>query len=506
ALHTGEAELRDGDYYGSAVNRAARLRAIAHGGQALLSQATYDLARDALPAGTRLRDLGEHRLSDLARPERVFQLIVTGVPDTFPLLRSLDMLPHNLPLQLTSFVGRERELPAVRDLLAEHRLVTLTGPGGTGKTRLALQVAADVLPAYPDGVWLVALAALADPALVPHAVAQAVGVREEPGRPLLGTLADALRPKRLLLVLDNCEHLLDACAHLADALLRACPHLRVLATGREALGIAGETAWRVPSLGLPDARHLPPVEVLSQYEAVRLFIDRALAVQPGFRVTNQNALAVVQVCARLDGIPLAIELAAARVRVLPVEQLLVRLEDRFRLLSGGSRTALERHQTLRAAVDWSYDLLTEPENAVFARLAVFAGGFTLDAAEAVCAGDGIEAVEVLDLLTHLVDKSLAVVDEQPDGTARYRLLETLRHYAREKLAAREEADTVRAQHATHYLALAEQADPELRGPRGAGWLDRLRRDLDNMREALAWAEAGGEAELGLRLAAALLWV
>src|SRR5262245_32041588 len=365
ALHTGEADLRAGDYYGNAANRCARLRAIAHGGQAVLSMATEELVRDTLPPGVALQDLGEHRLSDLARPERVFQVLVDGAPAAFPPLRSLDALPHNLPLQLTSFVGRERELAAVHGLLAGHRLVTLTGPGGTGKTRLAQQAAAEALvpaagrPGFADGVWLVELAALADPALVPQAVAAAVGVREDPGRPLLATLTDALRHRRLLLLLDNCEHLLDACARLADALLRACPHLTVLASSREALGLAGETIWRVPSLAVPavpTGRPLSPPEALTRYAAVALFVDRAQAVQPSFRMTDRNAPAVAAICQRLDGIPLAIELAAARVRALAVEPLLVRLEDRFRLLTGGSRTALERHQTLQAAVDWSHAL------------------------------------------------------------------------------------------------------------------------------------------------------
>jgi predicted ATPase/class 3 adenylate cyclase len=521
AVHTGEADLREGDYYGGAVNRAARLRAIAHGGQALLSVATYDLVREAPPAGVSLRDLGEHRLSDLARPERVFQVQAPGTPAAFPPLRSLDALPHNLPLQLTSFVGRAQELVEVARLLGTTRLLTLTGPGGTGKTRLAQQAAAEALVpaagqvAFAEGVWLVELAALADPALVPQAVATAVGVREEPGRPLLATLADALRPKRLLLLLDNCEHLLDACARLADALLRACAHLQILATSREALGIAGETAWRVPSLTLPDAsgtEYPPPLEALTHCEAVRLFIDRAQAARPSFRVTAQNAPAVAQVCQRLDGIPLAIELAAARVRVLPPEQLLTHLEDRFRLLTGGSRTALERHQTLRAAVDWSYHLLTEPEQRLFSRVSVFAGGWTLDAVEAVGAdegisgeaivGEGTAAADVLDLLTHLLDKSLVVEDEL-DGAARYRLLQTLRQYRQQKLAASGAAERIRERHAAYYLAVAEAAAPQLVGADQLPRLARLDREHDNLRAALDWCAASGRAEPGLRLGVAL---
>jgi non-specific serine/threonine protein kinase len=415
---------------------------------------------------------------------------------------------HNLPRQLTSFVGRARELAEVRRLLAAVPLFTLTGAGGCGKTRLALRAAADVAAGYPDGVWLAELGALADPGLVPQAVAAAVGVREEPGRPLPATLADALREKRLLLVLDNCEHLLAAAAGLADTLLRACPRLTVLATSREALGVAGETAWRVPSLALPElleGDHPPPAAAVAQCEAVRLFVDRAAAVRATFRVTPQNAAAVAQLCHRLDGIPLALELAAARVRVLPVAQLLGRLEDRFRLLTGGSRTAVPRHQTLRAAVDWSYALLTPDEQTLLRRLAVFAGGWTLEAAEAVGSGGGIEPAAVLELLTRLVDQSLVVVEEQPDGTARYRLLETLRQYAREKLAAGGAAAGVRGRHAAFFLSLAGAAEPELRGVHAAAWIDRLERELDNLRGALEWAAATGAAELGLRLAGALFW-
>ena len=525
-LHTGEAERQGAHYFGAPLYRCARLMATAHGGQTVFSEAAAALVRDALPAGAALRDLGAHRLKDLQAPERVAQLLHPDLPAAFPPLRSLDALPHNLPLQLTSFVGRERELGEVAGILAAHRLVTLTGVGGTGKTRLALQVAAEALPAYPDGAWLVELAALRDPGLVPPAVAAPVGVREEGGRALLATLADALRAKRLLLVLDNCEHLLDACAALADALLRACPHLTLLATSREALGIAGETVWRVPSLAVPagPAGQPPlPVETLTRYEAVALFVDRAQAVQPRFAVTPASAPAVVALCARLDGIPLALELAAARVRALSVDQLLARLEDRFRLLTGGSRTALERHQTLQATVDWSHALLTAPERVLFRRLAVFTGGFSLEAAEAVGpapAADsdgGLAREDVLDLLTRLVDQSLVLAEAPPAGPTRYRLLETLRQYAQQKLAEAAEVVPVRGRHAAHYLALAEPAAPALFGHEQLAWLDRLEGEHDNLLLALGWlADPGprggpGEsaaAEAALRLGAALtpFWV
>jgi predicted ATPase/class 3 adenylate cyclase len=529
-LHTGEVERQGAHYFGAPLYRCARLMGAAHGGQTVLSEAAAALVRGALPAGVGVRDLGAHRLKDLREPERVFQLLHPDLPGDFPPLRSLDARPHNLPLQLTSFVGRERELAAVAALLgggpSGPRLVTLTGPGGTGKTRLALQAAADALEAHPDGVWLVELAALADPALVPQAVAAPVGVREEPGRPLAATLTDALRPKRLLLLLDNCEHLVDACARLAEALLRACPALRVLATSREALGVAGEAPYPVPPLSLPelpeppdlpDAGHPPARGGLAQAEAVRLFVERATTLQPAFAVTAQNARPLAELCRRLDGLPLALELAAARVPVLGVEGLLARLDDRFRLLTGGSRTALERHQTLQATVDWSHALLTAPERVLFRRLAVFAGGWGLEAAEQVCSDATLPQDDVLDLLTRLVDKSLVLADAPAAGPARYRLLETLRQYAQHKLADAEEVAAVRGRHAAVYLALAEQAEPALYGPEQLAWLDRLEQEHANLLAALAWlAErgAGGEpeapdaAEAALRLGAALarFWV
>ncbi len=385
ALHTGEAELREGDYFGPPLNRVARLLATAHGGQTVMSQTTYDLVRDQPPAGANLQDLGEHRLKDLERPERVYGLLHPDLLGDFPPLRSLSGLPNNLPQQVTSFVGRERETPEVERLLRASRLLTLTGAGGTGKTRLSLQVAANILEEHPDGAWFVEFAPVSDPDLVPQTVAAALGVREEPGKPITDTLHGYLKDKRLLLVFDNCEHLLDAVARLANAVLRGCPDVRILATSREAMGIGGEQAYRVPSLASPDPKGSYTPESLGQFDAVRLFIDRALLAQSSFAVTNENAPAVAQLCHRLDGIPLAIELAAARVRAMPVEKIAERLDDRFRLLTGGSRTALPRQQTLRAMIDWSYDLLSEKEKTLLRRLSVFAGGWTLEAAEAVCA-------------------------------------------------------------------------------------------------------------------------
>jgi predicted ATPase/class 3 adenylate cyclase len=509
-LHSGEVERQGAHYFGAPLYRCARLLATAHGGQTVLSQTTYDLVRDALPAGAGLRDLGEHRLKDLQRPEHLFQLVGPGLPAAFAPLRTLDAVPHNLPLQLTSFVGRERELAEVAGLLAGGRLLTLTGAGGSGKTRLALQAAADAIERYPDGVWFVDLAPLAAGALVPDAALAAVGApgREDgPGAPEARLVAH-LRPWRALLLLDNCEHLLDATARLADAVLRGCPGVRVLATSRELLGLAGETAWRVPSLGLPDPDAAPGAAALEASGAGRLFAERARAAQPAFALTDANAPAVAEVCVRLDGIPLALELAAARVRVLTPEQLAARLGDRFRLLTGGGRTALRRQQTLRATVDWSHDLLAEPERALFRRVAVFpggaTGGFPLEAAEAVGAGAPVAAAEVLDLLTGLVDKSL-VLAEARGAEERYRLLETLRQYAEERLLQAGEAAAVRDRHAAWCRDLGRAV--------AAGWAvgehpmatpagRRLLDERENVRAALAWwASDPAAAPAGLELLA-----
>jgi len=502
ALYTGEAEDRDGDYFGPPLNRCARILAAGHGGQVLLSHSAAELVRDVLPSGAELKPLGEHRLRDLTRPEPLFQLVHPDLPADFPALRSLSAFAHNLPVQLSSFVGREREMAEVKRLLGTTRLLTLTGTGGAGKTRLALQVGADLLDEYPDGVWLVELGALSEPSLVPQAALSALGLREEPQRALVDALVDSLRPKRLLLILDNCEHLVDACAGLAESLLRACPKLCILATSRETLQAEGEVVWRVPSLSLPDRQAPPPpVSVLAQYEAVRLFIERALAAKPEFRVTNDNAPAVAEICWRLDGIPLAVELAAARVNVLSPEQIQERLDDRFRLLTGGRRTALPRHQTLRAAVEWSDDLLPPEERKLLHRLAVFAGGFTLAAAEAVGAGDGIEREDVLDLLTALVDKSL-VQPPSDESQPRHRLLETLRAYGRERLEAAAALAAAERRHGEHFLQWIEDRRGDFWTARQQERLAELTSEHDNVRATLAWALAH-EPDRGGRVVGAL---
>ena len=502
ALHTGEADVREGDYYGATVNRCARLRAIGHGGQVLLSDVTHDLCRDSLPSACTLKPLGEHRLKDLGRPETVFQLCYSNLPADFPPLKSLDNpeLPNNLPQQVTSFIGREKELGELRGLLEKSRLVTLTGSGGCGKTRLALQAAAEILDGSGDGVWLVALASLSDANLVPQTVAGVLGLKEEPGKSLTETLTLHLKTKHLLLVLDNCEHLLSACATLSDSILRSCPKVLILATSREGMGTGGELTYRVPSLSLPDPKRETTPESLSQFEAVRLFVERAQFHQPQFTVTNQNAPALASVCHRLDGIPLAIELAAARVRNLSVEEVNQRLDQRFRLLTGGSRTALPRQQTLRSLIDWSYDLLNEPEKALLCRLSVFSGGWTLESAEQVCAGEPVEDWETLDLLTSLADKSL-VVPQQHDGVTRFRLLETVRQYARDRLLESGDRKQWRDRHLVHFLALAEEAEPELAGAEQQVRLERLEAEHDNLRAALEWSsEVGADPKAGLRLA------
>jgi predicted ATPase/DNA-binding CsgD family transcriptional regulator len=410
---------------------------------------------------------------------------------------------HNLPLELSSFVGREKELAEVERLLEDNRLLTLTGSGGCGKTRLALAAARELVERFEDGAWMVELAALADPSLVPQAVASTLGIREQPGRSPTETVADYLRTKNVLLVLDNCEHLVESCAGLAEALLRACPELRILATSREALGITGEVAWPVPSLSLPDLRRLPDIQDLSRYESTRLYVERAVAVNPTFALTERNAAAVAQVCYRLDGIPLAIELAAARAKVLPVDQIADRLDESFQLLAAGGRMAMPRHRTLRATMDWSHELLADEERTLFRRLSVFAGGFTLGAAESVCAGEGLERNEVLDLLSHLVDKSLVIMWEDRDG-ARYRLLETVRQYGMERLDESDDGTEIGRRHAGFFVRHAEETEGKLSGPDQARWLTRLQTEHDNLRAALSWSLGEkGDVGYGVRLAAAL---
>jgi predicted ATPase/class 3 adenylate cyclase len=505
-IHCGEAARTATGLVGLEVHRAARMAAVAYGGQVLVSESAAVLVRDGLPPGAALADLGSHRLKDLGRPERIFQLQGPGLQAGFPPLRSLGnpALPNNLPVQLSAFIGREREVSEVRALAESCRLVTLTGAGGCGKTRLGLQVAAELLDGSGDGVWLAELAAVTDEDAVPPAISQALRLAVNPGRPALEALLDALAPQDVLIVLDNCEHLIGGCAKTAEAIVRRCPKVHLLATSREPLGIGGETIYRVPSLSLPGpGEDGPPAPGSS--DAVALFADRARANGVALSVDEQTGPVVVSICRRLDGMPLAIELAAARLRSMSLSELHGRLDQRFRLLTGGSRTALERQQTLRATVGWSYSLLTGAEQVLLARLSVFAGGFGLDAAEAVCGFARIDVLEVAGLLGSLVDKSL-VVAEPAGGTLRYRLLETIRLFAAERLveADDEEAAVVAAAHCAHFLSLAETAAAYLTGPEQGSWLARLDADQANLRRAAGHAAGRPDGTaLVLRLGVAL---
>jgi predicted ATPase/class 3 adenylate cyclase len=507
ALHTGEAQLDPGgDEYAvsHAKNRVARIVSAAHGGQVLLSAETYELCDHQLLLEVSLKDLGEYRLKGMETLEHLYQACAPGMPQDFPPLTTGIIHLHNLPTQLSSFVGREREIDEVIGLLEKHRLVTLTGTGGTGKTRLALQVAGKLLNQFTNGVWFIELAPLADPTLIPSTVAALFGLRQEENRPLTDILRDYLRNKRLLLILDNCEHLILEAAQFTDAVLRTSPEVKVLATSRESLGLTGESIYLVPSLATPDPLHMPDIHSLAEFEAVRLFTERACAVLPPFALTESNAPAVAKICKRLDGIPLAIELAAARVKVLSSEQIVTRLDDSFRLLTSGSRTALPRHQTLHTLIDWSHELLSDAERDLFCRLSVFRSGWRLEAAEVVCSSGEPVSIELLDLLSGLVNKSMVQTLNTAEGVNRYRMLETIRQYALEKLIVAGEAESMRDRHLAYFLALTERIEPELRGRTQQARLAQLEEELDNLRAALGWAlTTNPEAEL--RLASSLMW-
>ncbi len=507
-LHTAEVVVAGGEYYGLGIHKAARICAAGWGEQILVSETAMSVLENNLPVGVTLRDLGAYQLKDLERRERLFQVVHADLRQQFPRPRTLDSLPNNLPRQLTSFIGREREMAEVKRLLlsSDRRLLTLIGSGGCGKTRLATQVAAEVADAFEDGAWLVELAPLSEPSLIAEAVAGALNVHEQYGRPIRATLMAELRSRELLLVMDNCEHLVASCARLVEDLLHASGRLKIIATSREPLGIGGEQLWRVPSLSLPDVDHAP-IEIVRATEAAHLFVDRALAVNPAFHLTEQNAPTVARICRRLDGIPLAIELAAARVKVLSAEQIAARLDDRFRLLTGGGRTALARQQTLQALMDWSYDLLEPPDRTLLGRLSVFAGGFTLEAVEAVCAGEGVDETDLLDLVTSLVNKSLvmAAISEGATAEARYWLLETVRQYGADKLRGEGSAVVWHDRHRDYFLTLAERAEPELHGPEQAAWLAGLETELDNLRAAMDWCKKSGHTQAWQRFAGALWW-
>jgi predicted ATPase/class 3 adenylate cyclase len=508
ALHAGVADERDGDYYGGVVNRIARILATAHGGQVLLSATVADLAQAHLPPQTSLRDLGSHRLRDLSKPEQVYQLVAPGLQQEFPPLRSLETAVNNLPIQLTTFVGREAEAAEIKELLCRAHLVTLVGSGGVGKTRIALQVGAEVVDDYPDGAWLIELAPLVDPNLVPSAIAQVLSIEDTGGsRPLIDGIVMALKSKAALLILDNCEHLVGAAAEAAERILSKCPKIKVLATSREPLSISGEDVYRMPSLAVPPATDNLSADNAMGYGGVALFVERARSAQNTFAITDANAPTIGQIVRRLDGIALAIELAAPRVRALSADQLAQRLDERFKLLTGGSRTALPRQQTLRAMIDWSYELLNDAERSLLRQLAIFRGGCSLEAASEICVDERIEAWDVFELLSSLVDKSL-VVAETRDEEPRFTLLETTRRYAQERLEEAGELSGVAARYFRYYLAHAERVAGAYWHTNSERWFELALAELENYRGAIDWGlMRGNDVRGGAAIVASLrsLW-
>jgi predicted ATPase/class 3 adenylate cyclase len=500
-LHTGEPQISELGYVGIDVHRAARIAAAGHGGQVLVSQATYDLVASELPEGVTVRDLGEHRLKDLRQPKHLYQLVMEGLPADFPPLKSLKVsVPINLPIQLTSFVGREKEIKEIKQLLSEQRLVTLTGPGGSGKTRLSVQVATEMLEYFRDGVFFVALAPITDPGLVPSTIAQSLGITETAGKSILESLKDYLLNKALLLVLDNFEQVISAAPLIAE-LLTASKELKILATSREGLRVSGEHEYAVPPLELPNLTQLPPPETLTQYTAVRLFIQRAQAVKQDFHITKETAQTVAEICYRLDGLPLAIELAAARIKLLPPKAMLARLENRLEFLTSSARDLPTRQRTLRGAIAWSYDLLNEEEQSFFQRLSVFVGGCTFDAVEAVAKDHSNSALE---LLGSLLDKSFLREVEDRIGEPRFVMLELLREFGLEQLAASGDGESIRLRHASFFLALAEQAETKLESAEQLDWINHMEQEHDNLRAALEWSKTANAAgDICLRLAGAL---
>lgn len=501
-LHTGEAQISEVGYVGIDVHRAARIAAAAHGGQVLLSQTTYNVIASGMSEDVTLRDLGEHRLKDLRQPKHLYQLIIAGLPADFPPIKSLDALLNNLPIQLTSFIGREKELDELKGLLQNTRLITLTGPGGSGKTRLAIQIASQTIEQFRNGAFFVALAPVTDPKLVASTIAQPLGIKENAGRSMVDNLKDYLQRKSLLLVLDNFEQVISA-APLVTELLTACGELKVLVTSREGLHISGESEYPVPPLPVPALTQLPALDSLSQYAGIALFIQRAKAVKPDFQITQETAPAVAEICHRLDGLPLAIELAAARIRLFPPRAMLERIEHRLEFLSGGSRDLPARQQTLRNAIAWSYDLLNEKEQNLFRHLSVFNSGCMLDAVEAL-AEHPVERISILDELASLLDKSLLREMDTAQGEPRFMMLELLREFALEQLAASGEQERIRRWHAQFYLLLAEQAESKLESSEQLEWIQRMEQEHDNLRSALEWSRVTENAwDICLRLACTL---
>jgi len=502
-LHTGEAEIDPGgDEYAVShtKNRVARIMSAAYGGQVLVSQETKDLVDHQLSPDISLLDLGEHRLKGMSIPEHLFQVCAIGWDAQFPPLASSKERPNNLPRQLNPFIGRENDISQVQALLRSHPMVTLTGSGGVGKTRLSIQVAENLLEQYEDGIWYVELASLTDPDLFSQTVALTLGLREEGGNTYEGLLERYLKSRQALLILDNCEHLITASARLAKRLLQVCPQLKMLASSREAMGVPGEVNYHVPSLSIPGAQTQLDPAAVAEYDAVHLFVERAREVMPAFQVTTANAAQIIRICGRLDGIPLALELAAARLNVLDTKQLADRLDQAFRLLTGGARTALPRQQTLRATIDWSYQMLNEQERKLLVRLSVFIGGFSLEGAEAVCAGEGIDDWEILDLLASLVNKSMVNAERVQGEKSRYSLLEMVRQYGREKLFDLGESASLHNKHLEYYVRFAEQAEPELHGAGRLEWIKYVKAEYENIRQAIEWSfQEPVTAIMGLRI-------
>ncbi|MBK8550390.1 MAG: adenylate/guanylate cyclase domain-containing protein [Ignavibacteria bacterium] len=500
-IHSGSAEWNGTDYMGYiTLARAARVMSAAFGEQIIISNPTYELVRDKFDAvkekDVTFRDLGERRLKDVIQPIRLFQILCPGLREDFPPLKTLDARPNNLPIQLTSFIGRDDVMLRVKKLFGQTHLLTILGAGGAGKTRLAMQTAADVIDDFANGVFIAELASVSDPSFILQTLMSSLGIKEETGKSLEETLTGYLKDKEILIILDNCEHLINECSGLAEKLIRNCPSLKIIATSREALNCVGEQTYILPSLSIPDASVNNTAEKITNYESVRLFIERALSVNQNFRVNNKNATALAEICRRLDGIPLAIELAAARIRVLSVEKINERLDDRFNLLSGGKRTALPRQQTLRALIDWSYDLLTEEEKVLWRRLSVFSGGWTLEAAEEICSDDNFKKGEILDLLSQLADKSIIIFDEENN---RYRILETLKQYGEDKLNKTQEADLISSRYLQFYLMFSENAYGNFIGPDSDNWLDLVETEMDNLRSAQNRAIAVKDIEYCLKL-------
>ena len=500
-LHTGSAEERDADYFGPAVNRVARLMSIGHGGQLLMSGITHELVHNDAK-DTVFTDLGLHRLKDLAEPERVWQASAGNLQRDFPPLNSLDALPNNLPVQMTNFIGRERDLEDLKAYVAAHRLVTLFGAGGVGKTRLAAQAGGELLDRFSDGVWIADFAPITEPASVTSVVAQVLGVSQAQGH-LHDAIYQWLKGKELLIVLDSCEHVLEAAAAFADAVTRTCPNVRIVATSRQVLGIAGEKVVHLACLAVPDKAVRVDSTNAAEFGAIALFADRASLVNQSFSLSDDNAPIVADICRRLDGIPLAIELAAARVKVLSVAHLDQRLNERFKILTAGNRTALPRQKTLAALIDWSYDLLSDLERRLFNHVSIFAGSFTIDAASFVCACEDIPEADIFDLIASLADKSLVVADTA-ESQERYRLLESMREYALAKLAASGERENVSRRHAEYFLAIARTAEQNFNSMPLSSWLGQLTPEIENFRATLEWALGGKrDIQIGAGLASAL---